>query len=73
MYNKLYRKFKQITKPVWLQSKRVCAIKIVLEHGEYYLFNVYMPCDVSTCIDSFMLKYYLRFLTIVYVIMLYIL
>ena len=36
----LYRKFKQITEPVWLQSKRVCAIKIVLEHGEYYLFKV---------------------------------
>ena len=39
--------------PVWLQSKRVCAIKIVLEHGEYYLLNVYMPCNVSTCIDSY--------------------
>ena len=47
------RKFKQITEPVWLQSKRVCVIKIALEHGDYYLFNVYMPCDVSTCIDSY--------------------
>ena len=49
----MYRKFKQITEPVWLQSKRVCAIKIVWEHGEYYLFNVYMPCNVSNCIDSY--------------------
>ena len=49
----LYRRFMQITEPVWLQSKRVCVIKIVLEHSGYYLFNVYIPCDVSTCIDSY--------------------
>ena len=54
MIEYIYLIYKLITELVWLQSKRVCAFKFYWNTViEYYVFNVYMPCDVSTCIDSY--------------------
>ena len=33
--------------------RRVCAIKLVLEFGSLYIFNIYMPCDQYSYIDTY--------------------
>ena len=49
----LYRNFLKITEKIWLDSKRMCCIKIKIDCIDVYVFNIYMPCDVFDYLDDY--------------------
>ena len=49
----LYRHLQKGVETIWLESRRVCAIKFVLEFGLLYIFNMYMSCDQYSYINTY--------------------
>ena len=49
----LYRSFSQVPEKMWVESKRICALKLKVYLGDLYILNVYMPYDQHPFIDNY--------------------